>query len=241
MQAFISMREISRYFQTAGETVVVLDGVSLEIELGEFVVLTGPSGCGKSILLGILGLLDLPTSGAYFLAGKNVPTLSDSERTFLRNRTVSTAFQRPKIVSRLSVLDNVALPLRYRGLGVREAARHAAASLERVGMLKRAKDSPTRLSGGELQLVSMARALAATPEVLLADEPTASLDDESEARVHQLLRNYCQTKGATVLMVTHDLSPERGGPSDARHVCMRQGIITLDSGARTAPQEPLVG
>jgi len=181
-----------------------LDDVDLTIERGEMVALVGPSGCGKSTLLHILGLLDRPTSGQVTVAGIDPLRVPRRALPSLRNRCVGFVFQRHHLVPALTALENVAVPLRYRGLSRSEALDRAARWLERVGLGARRHHFPGQLSGGEQQRVAVARALAGEPALLLADEPTGELDSRSAARLVELLQELNRELGQTVVVATHD-------------------------------------
>jgi len=180
-----------------------LAGVHLTIRKGEYVSIAGPSGCGKSTLLSILGLLDTPTQGTYELAGKSVAALPAAERARIRNQHIGFVFQSFNLIGDLSVLENVELPLTYRGLSAGECRLRAQQALERVGMAHRLNHYPAQLSGGQQQRVAVARSVAGEPELLLADEPTGNLDSHNGQAVMDLLAKL-HGEGTTVCMVTHD-------------------------------------
>jgi len=180
-----------------------LSDIHLEIKNGEYVSIAGPSGCGKSTLLSILGLLDSPTEGSYFLGGKPVSDLRMSDRARIRNREVGFIFQSFNLIGDLTVYENVELPLTYRGMRSSERRERVNEALERVGMAHRAKHLPSQLSGGQQQRVAVARAVGGQPLILLADEPTGNLDSKSGEAVMDLLKELHQG-GATICMVTHD-------------------------------------
>jgi putative ABC transport system ATP-binding protein len=199
----IRLRGVSKVFHAECVETHALSSVDLDIRAGEYVAVCGPSGCGKTTLLSILGLLDSPSEGSYVLAGEPVSTLSHAQRARVRARAIGFIFQAFNLIGDLTVRRNVELPLRYRGLppGERRDAAHEA--LDRVGLLHRLNHYPAQLSGGQQQRVAVARALAGTPLVLLADEPTGSLDSANGREVMALLRELNQD-GATVVVVTHD-------------------------------------
>ncbi|MCI0487335.1 MAG: ABC transporter ATP-binding protein, partial [Blastocatellia bacterium] len=186
-----------------------LSGIHLDINKGEFISISGPSGCGKSTLLSILGLLDSPSDGGYWLGGNAVADLPVSERARIRNREVGFIFQSFNLIGDLTVYENVELPLTYRGIKSAERKERVRSALERVGMAHRARHLPAQLSGGQQQRVAVARAVAGDPLILLADEPTGNLDSTNGEAVMDLLRELHQG-GATICMVTHD-------PRYARH------------------------
>ena len=181
----------------------VIEGLDLDIEKGEFVVLLGPSGCGKSTLLSILGLLDSPTEGSYTLNGQPVANLDFAQRARIRNKEIGFIFQSFNLIGDLTVFENVELPLTYRGMNTTERKESAMRALERVGMGHRVKHYPSQLSGGQQQRVAVARALGGKPSILLADEPTGNLDSKNGDAVMALLREL-HREGATICMVTHD-------------------------------------
>jgi putative ABC transport system ATP-binding protein len=202
-EPLIRMQKVKKVFVTDEVETHALEDIDLEIGRGEYVSISGPSGCGKSTLLAILGLLDSPSSGTYFLNGRPVERLSLSERAKIRNREIGFIFQAFNLIGDLTVYENVELPLTYRGMGSAERKRRALEALERVGMSHRTKHYPAQLSGGQQQRVAVARALAGDPAILLADEPTGNLDSVNGEAVMDLLRDLHQG-GATICMVTHD-------------------------------------
>jgi putative ABC transport system ATP-binding protein len=205
----IRTENLSKVFFTEELETHALSDVNLEIYQGEYVSIAGPSGCGKSTLLSILGLLDTPSEGNYWLDGKQVANLTLSERARIRNRDIGFIFQSFNLIGDLTVAENVELPLTYRDLSSAERKKMVAEALERVEMGHRAKHLPGQLSGGQQQRVAAARALAGKPLILLADEPTGNLDSKNGESVMQLLAEL-HAGGATICMVTHD-------PRFARH------------------------
>ncbi len=208
-QALLKLEAVTKVFYTDEVETHALAGIHLEINQGEYISISGPSGCGKSTLLSILGLLDSPTDGNYWLGGKPVADLPLAERARIRNREVGFIFQSFNLIGDLSVYENVELPLTYRGMRASERKEKVRAALERVGMSHRAKHLPAQLSGGQQQRVAVARAVAGDPLILLADEPTGNLDSTNGEAVIDLLKELHET-GATICMVTHD-------PRYARH------------------------
>ena len=202
-QPLLRMEGVTKVFLTDEVETHALSGIHLEINKGEYISIAGPSGCGKSTLLSILGLLDSPSEGNYWLGGKPVSDLPLAERARIRNREVGFIFQSFNLIGDLTVFENVELPLTYRGLRANERRERVKAALERVGMAHRAKHLPSQLSGGQQQRVAVARAVAGDPLILLADEPTGNLDSTNGEAVMELLRELHQ-QGATVCMVTHD-------------------------------------
>jgi putative ABC transport system ATP-binding protein len=205
----IRMQDIKKVFYTDEVETHALDGVHLEIRQGEYVSIAGPSGSGKSTLLSIIGLLDSPTDGDYFLKDEAVANLNIADRARIRNREIGFIFQSFNLIGDLTVYENVELPLTYRSMGAGERKQRVQQALERVGMMHRTKHYPSQLSGGQQQRVAVARALGGSPSILLADEPTGNLDSRNAEAVMELLRELHQ-EGATICMVTHD-------PRFARH------------------------
>ncbi len=207
--SLIHLDGVTKIFYTDEVETHALAGIHLEIKTGEYIAIAGPSGCGKSTLLSILGLLDSPTEGQYTLNGKPVADLPLSERARVRNREIGFIFQSFNLIGDLNVYENVELPLTYRGMKAAERKERAMAALDKVGMAHRAKHLPSQLSGGQQQRVAVARAVAGTPSILLADEPTGNLDSKNGEAVMDLLKEL-HREGATICMVTHD-------PRYARH------------------------
>lgn len=199
----IKLEGVTKVFRTDDVETHALSQIDLEIRKGEYISISGPSGCGKSTLLSILGLLDSPTAGNYRLDGKPVAHLSHSERTRIRNCEIGFIFQAFNLIGDLTVQENVALPLTYRGMVSSERDRRVRQALERVGLAHRMRHYPPQLSGGEQQRVAVARALAGEPFILLADEPTGNLDSKNGEAVMELLREL-HGDGATICIVTHD-------------------------------------
>jgi putative ABC transport system ATP-binding protein len=202
-QPLIRLENVSKVFVTDEVETHALSGVHFEVQKGEYLSIAGPSGCGKSTLLAILGLLDTPSEGMYYLNGKPVTGLKLSERARIRNREIGFIFQAFNLIGDLTVYENVELPLTYRGMPSAERKRRVLESLERVGMSHRMKHYPSQLSGGQQQRVAVARALSGDPLILLADEPTGNLDSANGEAVMNLLRELHE-QGSTICMVTHD-------------------------------------
>jgi putative ABC transport system ATP-binding protein len=202
-QPLIRLDGVTKVFLTDEVETHALSGIHLEIGSGDFVSIAGPSGCGKSTLLSILGLLDSPSEGGYWLSGKPVENLKLSERARIRNREIGFIFQSFNLIGDLTVFENVELPLTYRGMRSAERKGRVTEALEKVGMAHRAKHLPSQLSGGQQQRVAVARALVGQPLILLADEPTGNLDSKNGEAVMDLLANL-HREGATICMVTHD-------------------------------------
>ena len=205
METIIQLKEINKVYRTDEVETQALENVNLEVKKGEFLSVMGPSGCGKSTLLNIMGLLDEPTSGEIILCGTRIdPKLSDNRLAELRNRTLGFVFQSFHLIPTLNVLDNVMLPLIYRGVRSSERTRLAKEVLERVGLSHRMRHRPTQLSGGQCQRVAIARAIIGNPEILLADEPTGNLDSKMGAEIMALLHKLNKEDDRTIVMVTHN-------------------------------------
>jgi putative ABC transport system ATP-binding protein len=202
-EGLIRLDGVTKVFFTDEVETHALAGVHLEIQKGEYVSIAGPSGCGKSTLLSILGLLDSPSDGKYWLNGTPVENLDMGDRARIRNREVGFIFQSFNLIGDLNVYENVELPLTYRGMPSSERKQRVVEALERVGMSHRIKHYPSQLSGGQQQRVAVARALVGSPSILLADEPTGNLDSKNGDAVMELLRDLHRS-GATICMVTHD-------------------------------------
>jgi putative ABC transport system ATP-binding protein len=210
-QPLIRLEQVSKVFVTDEVETHALSGIHFDVKKGEYLSIAGPSGCGKSTLLAILGLLDTPSDGTYYLNGKPVTGLKLSERARIRNREIGFIFQAFNLIGDLTVYENVELPLTYRGMPSSERKRRVQEALERVGMSHRMKHYPSQLSGGQQQRVAVARALGGDPLILLADEPTGNLDSANGEAVIKLLQELHQS-GATICMVTHD--PRYAGFAD---------------------------
>src|SRR6202166_5446078 len=199
----IKMEGVKKVFYTDEVETHALEEIHLEIQKGQYISIAGPSGCGKSTLLSILGLLDSPTNGHYWLNGQPVSKLTISERARIRNREIGFIFQAFNLIGDLTVYEDVEVPLTYRGMAGAERKKRVHEALERVGMSHRVKHYPSQLSGGQQQRVAVARALGGDPSILLADEPTGNLDSANGEAVMDLLREL-HRGGATICMVTHD-------------------------------------
>ena len=202
-EGLIRLEGVTKVFYTDEVETHALAGVHLEIQKGEFLSIAGPSGCGKSTLLSILGLLDSPSEGSYWINTQPVANLSLSDRTRIRNREIGFIFQAFNLIGDLTVFENVELPLTYRSMPGADRKKRVQEVLERVGMAHRMKHYPSQLSGGQQQRVAVARALVGQPSILLADEPTGNLDSKNSEAVVELLRQL-HREGATICMVTHD-------------------------------------
>jgi putative ABC transport system ATP-binding protein len=230
-QGLIRLNGVTKVFYTDEVETHALSGVHLEIKNGEFLSIAGPSGCGKSTLLSILGLLDSPTEGDYWINTQAVANLSLSDRTRIRNREIGFVFQAFNLIGDLTVFENVELPLTYRSMAAAERKKRVQEVLERVGMAHRMKHYPSQLSGGQQQRVAVARALVGSPSILLADEPTGNLDSKNSEAVVELLQQL-HRDGATICMVTHD--PRYASIAD-RTIHLFDGRIVEETvGTRTA-------
>ncbi|MET9250771.1 ABC transporter ATP-binding protein [Nonomuraea sp. NPDC003709] len=226
MTAAIEAVDLTRRYQLDGVAVEALRGVSLRIDQGEFAAIVGPSGSGKSTLMHLLGCLDRPSSGVLKVNGVEISGLSDTELAELRNKTIGFVFQSFHLLARTSALDNVALPLVYRGVGRAERRARARTALEAVGLGHRLEHRPSQMSGGEQQRVAIARALVGEPKVLLADEPTGNLDTANGAEVMGILDRLNGEGGVAVVLVTHE--PEVAAHA-RRQIHVRDGLIEKDT------------
>ncbi len=220
----IRMENISKVYDTGKIKVEALRGLSLRIERGEFVAIVGPSGSGKSTLMNLIGCLDTPSSGTYRLRGKVVAGLNRDELAEIRNRRVGFVFQNFNLMPQISAYENVEMPLLFGGLGRRERRRRVTDLLERVGLGDRMEHKPTEISGGQMQRVAVARALAMDPDILLADEPTGNLDTTSGNDILGLFEELWR-QGRTMIVITHDMALARRA---SRIVEIRDGEITSD-------------
>lgn len=222
----IRLRNIKKIYKMGGQELAALNGINLDIKRGEFAALMGPSGSGKSTLMNILGCLDRPSIGSYELEGKEVAHLSDDELAAMRNKHIGFVFQNFNLLSRISSLENVALPLVYAGVGAAERRERAQHFLEAVGLGDRADHLPNELSGGQRQRVAIARALVNNPEIIMADEPTGNLDTKSTKEIMEIFQEM-HGMGRTIILVTHE--PEIAVCAN-RQLLVRDGVITRDEG-----------
>ena len=204
MGHLIELKDVYKIYQMGDETVHALDGVSLTVDQGEFVAIVGSSGSGKSTAMNIIGCLDVPTSGSYHLGGIDVSTMDDDQQAEIRNKMLGFIFQQYNLIPKLTVQENVELPLLYAGVGADERRKRAIQSLERVGLADKRRNLPSQLSGGQQQRVAIARALAAKPAILLADEPTGNLDSKTSQDVLSLMKVTGQKFSQTMVMITHN-------------------------------------
>lgn len=203
MEPLISIKDMHKIYNPGENEVRALDGVSLEIHEGEFVAIIGHSGSGKSTLMNMIGCLDTPTSGSYFLHGKDVSRMTDNELSDVRNQEIGFIFQGFNLIANLDAIGNVELPLIYRGIDRKMRRAAAKQALIKVGLEKRMTHKPSEMSGGQQQRVAVARAIAASPPVILADEPTGNLDSKSTKEIMQILEGLHRS-GRTVIIITHD-------------------------------------
>lgn len=225
MTNMISITDLSKTYYMGSVEVPALQGVSFQIERGEFVAVMGPSGSGKSTLMNLLGCLDTPTSGSYLLDGEEVAQLDGNELSSVRARKLGFVFQQYNLLPRQSAARNVEMPLIYRGVPGGERRQRALTALEIVGMAERVDHRPSELSGGQQQRVAIARALAGSPAVILADEPTGALDSKTSAEIMIILQRLNREQGLTIVMVTH----EADVAAYARRVLtMRDGRLVAD-------------
>jgi len=233
--------DVTRSYELDGVTVQALRGVTLAVARGDYAAVVGPSGSGKSTLMHLLGGLDRPTTGVLRVGGRDVSDMTEDELAELRNRTIGFVFQAFQLLARTSAVDNVGMPLVYRGDGRSERRRRAREALERVDMGHRLDHRPNELSGGEQQRVAIARALVGEPQVLLADEPTGNLDTRTGEQVLALLERLNDEQGVAVVLVTHDL--DVAGRA-SRQIRVRDGLLEpepLASDRRRGGSAPAVG
>ena len=228
MEHLIELRDIYKIYPMGAEEVHALDGVSLTVDQGEFVAIVGQSGSGKSTAMNIIGCLDVPTSGTYRLGGVDVSTMDDDRQAEIRNRMLGFIFQQYNLIPKLTVQENVELPLLYAGISPEERRERAVRSLERVGLADKGRNLPSQLSGGQQQRVSIARALAGEPSVILADEPTGALDSKTGREVLSFLQKL-NAEGDTVILITHDNSI---AVKARRIVRLQDGRVIYDGDAK---------
>ncbi len=221
----IDIRDVKKIYKMGENEVRALDGVSLKIKPNEFVAIIGPSGSGKSTLMNMIGCLDTPTEGDFYIDGNKASQLKDDEQAFIRNKKIGFIFQQYNLLSKLTVEENVELPLIYAGIPQSRRKEMTRLALERVDMFDRRKHKPSELSGGQQQRTSIARALAARPPIILADEPTGALDSKTGAEVINMLKEL-HAEGKTVVLITHD---NKIAHEADRIVRIKDGKIVFDS------------
>jgi putative ABC transport system ATP-binding protein len=224
MKPLIEIKNIHKVYHTGHHQVRALNGLNLQIKQGEFVAIIGQSGSGKSTLMNMLGCLDTPTSGEYFLDGKDVSNMTENELADVRNQTIGFIFQSFNLIPSLDALSNVALPLIYRGVSESKRLNLASRALGLVGLQERANHKPAEMSGGQQQRVAVARAIATRPPIILADEPTGNLDSGSTKEVMRILKSLSKM-GRTVIIITHDLEIAKQAK---RVIRIRDGQIERD-------------
>lgn len=203
MKGVVNVKELEKTYKIGHVDVAAVRGISFQVSVGEFVSIMGPSGCGKSTLMHLIGCLDRPTAGAVILDGEDVSKFNDNELASVRNSKVGFVFQMFNLLPRLSAVENIELPLIYRGIEKEERARRAKEALNLVGLSDRAQHKPTELSGGQVQRVAIARAIVNKPSILLADEPTGNLDSKSGEEIMKIFQQL-NMMGVTIIMVTHE-------------------------------------
>lgn len=233
MGALVEIKDICKIYNPGENEVRALDHVSVSIDEGEFVAIIGQSGSGKSTLMNMLGCLDVPTSGLYRLHGQNVSELKDDELSDIRNREIGFIFQGFNLIPNLTALENVELPLIYRGVARGERIRLSRTALEKVGLGHRMDHKPSEMSGGQQQRVAIARAIAQAPPVILADEPTGNLDSHSTQEIMGILRELYE-EGRTVILITHD---NEIAAQAKRVIKIRDGRIESDSQGERKKEE----
>jgi putative ABC transport system ATP-binding protein len=220
--ALIELTEVTKSYRVGQQEIQALRGVNLTIREGEYVSIIGPSGSGKSTLMHLLGCLDIPTSGKVLIDGSDISSATDDELAHLRNHKIGFVFQSFNLLSKLTVIENVELPMLYAGISKHERRTRALTSIERVGLTERVNNTPLQLSGGQMQRVAIARALVNNPRIIFADEPTGNLDSVAGANVLALFKEL-STQGSTIILVTHDneiaaMTPRRIEIRDGRVV-----------------------
>ena len=221
----IDIRDVKKIYKMGENEVRALDGISLKIKPNEFIAIIGPSGSGKSTLMNMIGCLDTPTEGDFYIDGNKASQLKDDEQAFIRNKKIGFIFQQYNLLPKLTVEENVELPLIYAGIPQNRRKEMTRIALERVDMFDRRKHKPSELSGGQQQRTSIARALAARPPIILADEPTGALDSKTGAEVLEMLKEL-HAEGKTVVLITHD---NKIAHEADRIVRIKDGKIVFDS------------
>ncbi len=220
----IELTDVFKRYRVGEQEIVALNGINLSIDQGEYAAIIGPSGSGKSTLMHLLGCLDTPTSGRVLIQGNDVSTADANRLSEMRNSHIGFVFQSFNLLPKLSVLQNVELPMIYAGVSSRERRERALASIERVGLADRAGNTPLQLSGGQMQRVAIARALVNSPRIIFADEPTGNLDSKTGAAILALFRELSQ-QGSTIVLVTHD---DKIAAQTPRRIEIKDGRIVQD-------------
>lgn len=221
----IKTSNLKRLFEVGSETVEAIKGINLEVNAGEFIAIMGPSGSGKTTLMNIIGCLDTPTSGEYYLNNKLVNQLNEDELAGIRNKEIGFVFQSFHLLAKNSALDNVLLPMKYAGANIDEATVRAKHVLDQVGLSDRMSHGPTELSGGQQQRVAIARAMVNTPSILFADEPTGNLDSKTEGEVMRLFKELNED-GQTIILITHEKEIAK---QSKRIINIKDGLIESDT------------
>ncbi|MDA8935343.1 ABC transporter ATP-binding protein [Gammaproteobacteria bacterium] len=221
----IKTSNLKRSFEVGSETVEAIKGINLEVSAGEFLAITGPSGSGKTTLMNIIGCLDTPTSGEYFLNNKLVNELNENELAGIRNKEIGFVFQSFHLLAKNSALDNVLLPMKYAGINIDKATIRAKHVLDQVGLTDRMNHGPTELSGGQQQRVAIARAMVNKPSILFADEPTGNLDSKTECEVMGLFKELNED-GQTIIVITHEKNIAN---QSKRIINIKDGLIESDT------------
>ena len=237
MIPLVEFRDLYKLYPMGDTVVHAVDGISMKIYEGEFVAIVGQSGSGKSTCMNIIGCLDVPTHGSYYLGGEDVSSMNDNQLAEIRNKMIGFIFQQYNLLAKLSVVENVEVPMLYAGLGKSERRKRALDVLERVGLSDKIKNLPKQLSGGQQQRVSIARALAGKPKLLLCDEPTGALDSKTGKEVLELLQEI-HKEGNTVVLITHDNAI---ASKAERIIRLEDGKVVYDGPAKGAPKQVSVG
>ncbi len=228
--ALIELRNVTKRYHVGEQEILALNGINLSIEQGEYAAIIGPSGSGKSTLMHLLGCLDTPTSGTMHIDGVDVSRAGSNKLSEMRNQKIGFVFQSFNLLPKLSVLQNVELPMIYSGVSAKERRERALAAIERVELQHRVKNTPLQLSGGQMQRVAIARALVNRPKIIFADEPTGNLDSKTGANILQLFRELSE-QGSTIVLVTHDNKIAAQTP---RRIEIADGLIVQDARNETA-------